>query len=205
MSKVVDTWLTGTELDRSNFSAGEYVDEADWDALISNMHHVWSRQGARMCGPIFEPEPYNSTSTAYANTQVGGSPAVDNQLDVWYGVCTPQRRIESGGSLLYSFTLIVYGKNVDVRATPTRFNDGSTTPLTAITASTSTTTDSEWATATQTYSEASCHMAGSTANDLATLGWYVEARTKGGSAGTHLVHTFAIIETIGTSSELPDS
>jgi hypothetical protein len=88
--------------------------------------------------------------------------------------------------------------------TPRRF-DPTATALSTWTSSTSNATDFEWFTGSTDIAEASVYESGSTANDIATLGFYVDARTKGGVAGTAELFTFAIIEGIATNSDLPDS
>lgn len=201
MSQVVDTIFTGSELDRALVAPHADVDADVWKAIVANQHYLWSRKGARMHGRIFASEPYTTDSASYVQTNSAGGVY---DLKQWYGVCQPQRREVGMGSPTYGFALIIYGKNIDVQATCTRFNDGSTTTLGTWSASAATGTDYLWAQGTTSYTEAQCHLAGSTANSLATLGFFIEARRNSAPSGVGELLTWCIVERIGAVAQLPD-
>ena len=205
MSQVVDTVFTGSELDRALVAPHEDVDADVWKAIIANQNYLWSRKGARMPGMIFSPAPFLGTVSTSIYSQLVSGGTSDYQLTNWYGVCTPQRReVGPTGTATYGFSLVFYGKNIEIQVTPTRFNDGSKTTLSTWTAATSG-ADFQWVVGSTSFAEATCHMGASTANDLATLGFSIASRreTSQGNKSSELL-TFAIVERIALAAQLPD-
>lgn len=74
-------------LNLSQFLAGRFIDAADWEKLRERMHAHWSRTGAVVEGPLFDP-PWKTTSTTLTVTnEESGEP----DLDTWAGSCVLQR------------------------------------------------------------------------------------------------------------------
>lgn len=178
MSKTVPTTFTSALTDTSRVRPGRDATVEEWYDLFEALHYLWSRSGARGRGFIF-PSLWKTTVTASYQTATTGTG--DYSLNACKSVLLPVRRCESSGTLTYALVFAFYGRYVDVQATVHRMNGGSTTALTAITASTST-GNSELVVATSNFeTEATHHVSGSTANPMATLHvTYAAKSTTGG-------------------------
>jgi hypothetical protein len=139
-------------------------------------------------------------------TQTDSTSGSDTNLDTWYGVWTPQRRLEASGTKGYGWAVAVYGQNIEFRVTRDRFNhDGTVTAGVSTLTGASTGTNSEWVIVQALPTESSWHSLGSTANELATFGCYFEFQRPSGPAVTASLYSFAVYEYLPTSTHVPTS
>ena len=179
----------------SEMVSGETIDAADWLAESQNLHHLYSRAGARCPLYLAEGDPFETDSTTYTQTNSGSGA----DLDRYTGIVRVTRPLRVGGAEGYALRVKAYGQDITVKATffaP----DGNTTLGTVEIALGSTW---EWGGGNLTLTAAQAGEGGVAGAAARAIGVTLEAKATSAEDTGHLFQAFAF-EFIATATNLPD-
>lgn len=202
MGATVPGTFTFSDLAPGEFRGGSFVHFDDWLDIVQAENYLFSRSGLRLVGPIFNP-PFETASVSQTSTNSAAGATAD--LDTWEAAGVLQRRIEVSGTKYYRIRYLVYGFEFDMAVTAVRHNAFGAAPTTLSTTTVkSTSGNAEWKFVDVDIAEAAAHVAGSTANDKATISFSMTcARGSGGS--TAEVFQVMIYEPDLATADLPTS